>query len=106
MRGCVGGFLKEAPKPPRTFHKFVIDGVALVVPKRRGFPLGACSYAALAIPAPGERTISNAEVPLPRSPLSLAGGTAHREHLSSVLAANRGYSPGDARGEAPCIRKQ
>ena len=62
MRGCVGGFLKEAPKPPRTFHKFVIDGVALVVPKKRGFPLGACSYAALARPAPGERTISNAAV--------------------------------------------
>ena len=34
--------------------------------------------AALARPAPGERTISNAEVPLPRSPLSLATGTAHR----------------------------
>ena len=32
--------------------------------------------AAFAIPAPGERTISNAEVPLPRSPLSLAAGTA------------------------------
>ncbi len=62
MRGCVGGFLKEAPKPPRTFHKFVIDGVALVVPKKRGFPLGACPCAALAIPAPGERTISNAAV--------------------------------------------
>ena len=29
---------------------------------------GACPCAALAIPAPGERTISNAEVPLPRSP--------------------------------------
>ena len=35
--------------------------------------------AAPARPAPGERTISNAEVPLPRSPLSLAAGTApHR----------------------------
>ena len=45
--------------------------------------------AALAIPAPGERTISNAEVPLPRSPLSLAAGIAHMEPLPVVFAANR-----------------
>ena len=45
--------------------------------------------AALARPAPGERTISNAEVPLPRSPLSLAAGTANREPLPIVFAANR-----------------
>ena len=37
----------------------------------------------------GERTISNAEVPLPRSPLSLAAGTAHREPLPVVFAGNR-----------------
>ena len=61
--------------------------------------------AALVRPAPGERTISNAEVPLPRSPLSLVAGTAYREPLPAVFEANRGYSPGDARGEAPCIRK-
>ena len=41
--------------------------------------------AALAIPAPGERTISNAEVPLPRSPLSLAAGTANRKAVLSLL---------------------
>ena len=46
--------------------------------------------AALAVPAPGERTISNAEVPLPRSPLSLAAGTAHREPLPVGFAANHG----------------
>ncbi len=104
---------------------------------------GACPRAALAVPAPGERTISNAEVPLPRSPLSLAAGTAHRKVSLSVLrrtgdaegkplsnaglagrASVAGASPpaghllgkfckcrrrlnaGDARGEAPCIRKQ
>ena len=39
---------------------------------------GTAPFAALAHPAPGERTISNAEVPLPRSPLSLAAGTAHQ----------------------------
>ena len=49
--------MKEAPKPPRTFHKFVIDGVALVVPKKRGFPLGACPCAALAIPAAVENSM-------------------------------------------------
>ena len=70
---------------------------------RRG--QGGLPRAALARPAPGERTISNAEVPLPRSPLSLAAGTAHREPLPAVFAANRGYSLGDARGEAPCIKK-
>ena len=70
---------------------------------RRG--AGGLPRAALARPAPGERTISNAEVPLPRSPLSLAAGTAHREPLPAVFAANRGYSLGDARGEAPCIKK-
>ena len=68
-------------------------------------PEGGLPRAALARPAPGERTISNAEVPLPRSPLSLAAGTAYREQLPVSFAANRGYSPGDARGEAPCIRK-
>ena len=52
-------------------------------------PGGRCAPAALARPAPGERTISNAEVPLPRSPLSLAAGTAHREPLPVGFAANR-----------------
>ena len=47
--------------------------------------MGTCSCAALAIPAPGERTISNAEVPLPRSPLSLAAGSARRKAFLSVL---------------------
>ena len=50
---------------------------ALTEPAKQ-VPSGGVPPAALAIPAPGERTISNAEVPLPRSPLSLAGGTAHR----------------------------
>ena len=43
---------------------------------RRG--QGTAPRAAFVRPAPGERTISNAEVPRPRSPLSLAGGTAHQ----------------------------
>ena len=46
--------------------------------------------AALARPAPGERTISNAEVPLPRFPLSLAAGTALRKGLLSVLRRTAG----------------
>ena len=50
---------------------------------RRG--QGGLPRAALARPAPGERTISNAEVPLPRSPLSLAAGTANRKAVLSVL---------------------
>ena len=89
--------------------------------------------AALVIPAPGERTISNAEVPLPRSPLSLAAGTVNQSRISTdtppvgTVNARRagnqpgkpltghplgrfckcrtGSAPGDARGEAPCIRK-
>ena len=63
--------------------------------------MGAAPQAALARPAPGERTISNAEVPLPRSPLSLAGGTAHREPLPVVFAANRGFSPRGCKGRSP-----
>ncbi len=57
---------------------------------------GAVPLAALAIPAPGERTISNAEVPLPRSPLSLAAGTVQRKAFPAILAANRGlpFAPG------------
>ena len=64
--------------------------------------------------APGERTISNAEVPLPRSPLSLAAGTAHREpppvvfaesgrHRNRVAnhAPRRGVPGGVGRGEKP-----
>ena len=61
--------------------------------------------AALVRPAPGERTISNAEVPLPRSPLSLAGGTAHRKPLHVVLAANRGFSPRGCKGRSPLHEK-
>ena len=52
--------------------------------------------AALARPAPGERTISNAEVPLPRSPLSLAAGTANRKAVLSVL-----WRVGDSEGTPP-----
>ena len=62
---------------------------------------GGLPLAALAIPAPGERTISNAEVPLPRSPLSLAAGAARREPPPAVFAANRGYSPRGCKGRSP-----
>ena len=55
-----------------------------------------CTPPALARPAPGERTISNAEVPLPRSPLSLATGTANRKAVLSVL-----HRTGDA--ESPPV---
>ena len=58
--------------------------------------------AALARPAPGERTISNAEVPLPRSPLSLAAGTAPRrqtETLSRTGAAR--VQPRGCKGRSP-----
>ena len=110
----------------RPRHPGIRPPAALVRPAAVVLNGGACPCAALAIPAPGERTISNAEVPLPRSPLSLAAGTAHRERSSVGVAANReflppgttrreplpvgfaanhGFSPGDARGEAPCIRK-
>ena len=51
---------------------------------------------ALVRPAPGERTISNAEVPLPRSPLSLAAGTANRKAVLSVL-----WRVGDSEGTPP-----
>ena len=54
---------------------------------------GTAPRAAFVRPAPGERTISNAEVPLPRSPLSLAAGTAHREPLPVGFAANREFLP-------------
>ena len=63
--------------------------------------------AALVLPAPGERTISNAAVAcdgwfhLPRSPLSLAAGTARRELLPAVFAANRGFSRRGAGGASP-----
>ena len=57
------------------------------LPKR--CPRGGVPPTALARPAPGERTISNAEVPLPRSPLSLATGTAHRKACSIGFAPKR-----------------
>ena len=56
---------------------------------RRGGRGVAAPLAALGFPAPGERTISNAEVPLPRSPLSLAAGTAHRKGGSFGFAPHR-----------------
>ena len=57
------------------------------LPKR--CPRDGVPLTALARPAPGERTISNAEVPLPRSPLSLATGTAHRKACSIGFAPKR-----------------
>ena len=54
-------------------------------PRARRGAGGACPRAALAIPAPGERTISNAEVPLPRSPLSLAAGIVQRKAFPPFL---------------------
>ena len=63
------------------------------LPSGRAGNAGNKTPAAPVCPAPGERTISNAEVPLPRSPLSLAGGTVHRESPLAVFAANRGFSP-------------
>ena len=60
---------------------------------------------ALAIPAPGERTISNAEVPLPRSPLSLAAGTAQRKAFPAIRAANHGFSSRGCKGRSPLHKK-
>ena len=45
-------------------------------------PRGAEPLAALVIPAPGERTISNAEVPLPRSPSLLGCRHCSEESVS------------------------
>ena len=67
-------------------------------------PASSLPLAALARPAPGERTISNAEVPLPRSPLSLADGSARREPLPVGFAPNwrrRRHTPRWARGSPP-----
>ena len=79
------------------------------LPCRRGALWGAgdCSPCGTCSPSPGgedhlkRRRRVRRIVPLPRSPLSLAAGTAHRKHLSSVWAANHGFSPGGAGGEAP-----
>ena len=63
---------------------------------RRGIrPRHPCikPFAALARPAPGERTISNAEVPLPRSPLSLAAGTAPRKQTEPFGRASAAPRP-------------
>ena len=64
----------RAPLPPQCGERCPTEGVPPT---------------ALARPAPGERTISNAEVPLPRSPLSLATGTAHRKACSIGFAPKR-----------------
>ena len=93
--------------------------------KTFGFPLPG----ALAIPVPGERTISNAAVALatdssispgPPSPwlpalpienrsLSFlrrtAGALARGARMAKTVSAAPHPAPGDARGEAPCIRK-
>ena len=55
---------------------------------------GTAPRAAFVRPAPGERTISNAEVPLPRSPLSLASGTAQGKEILSVLRRTAGSTLG------------
>ena len=39
-------------------------------------------------------------------PEQVHDGTTRREPIPVGFAANHGFSPGDARGEAPCIRKQ
>ena len=105
----------------------------LAVPGGEGYPPArarrALFPAALAIPAPGERTISNAAVALatdssispgPPSPwlpalliwsrfLSFlrrtAGALARGARMTKTVSAAPHPAPGDARGEAPCIRK-
>ena len=69
---------------------------ALAIPATVENALGGLPRAAFVIPAPGERTISNAEVPLPRSPLSLAAGTANRKAVLTVVRQT-----GDAEGKPP-----
>ena len=104
--GDSGGRSSRRPKPPR------LSRVPLTPaePARQGKPLrqrairpcsgaarrgqGTAPRAAFVRPAPGERTISNAEVPLPRSPLSLAAGTAQGKEILSVLRRTAGSTPG------------
>ena len=60
---ALGGFLKEAPKPPRTFLEFLLTATGVL---RRH----------------------------------------QKNRFLKVEPVSPGFSPGDARGEAPCIRKQ
>ena len=63
-------------------------------------PVGGLPRAALAIPAPGERTISNAEVPLPRSPPLLGC-----RHCSPVPRPNRN-APAGCRQRPPSRQRR
>ena len=62
-------------------------------------PCGTC------YPCPGGEDHLKRRSSSPPVPLSLAAGTAQRKTLPAVFAANHRFSPGDARGGAPCIRK-
>ena len=109
--------MKEAPKPPRTFPDFLLAG-------GRGElnPCGTCS------PSPGgedhlKRRSSSPPVPpllgcrhcspVPRPNRNAPPGAANAEGkppsghlLGRFCKCRRRSNAGDARGEAPCIRKQ
>ena len=54
--------------------------------------------------APGTPALNRLQH-LQTPPEQVHGGTTRREPIPVGFAANHGFSPGDARGKAPCIRK-
>ncbi len=84
-RGRLKSLFRRGLRPR---HPGIRPPAALVRPAAVVLNGGACPCAALAIPAPG-RGPSQTPKFLSPVPLSLAAGTAHREPLPVVFAANR-----------------
>ena len=68
-------------------------------------PTGGLNPAGTCYPCPGGEDHLKRRSSSPPVPPLLGCRRFSQESASDDLAANHGFSPGDARGEAPCIRK-
>ena len=121
---CSGGLLKESPEPPRTFLKFFIGGGGVAVPKGGLPPAGGVPLRGTCYPSPGGEDHLKRRSSSPPVPPLLGCRHCSRESISchsggkpwtSLCAGHllgrlckcrRRLNAGDARGGAPCIRKQ
>ena len=106
----VGGFLKEAPKPPRTFLEFVFDRTN-ALRQSQAESLFQSQFSAARVQPP-DTTAAGSTGNAGGKPSPGAGDTPsqHRPGSATGHLFGRVYkcrappSAGDARGEAPCIK--
>ena len=91
----VGGFLKEAPKPPRTFLEFVFDRTN-ALRQSQAESLFQSQFSAARVQPPDTCMTGSTDN---------AGGQALAGCLLLRFSlCRKRFNAGDARGEAPCMK--